>query len=126
MCKSLILGITLALAATAVSAAPAGKGGNVRAFDGKWSIEVITERGDCDRAYRYGIRIENGEARYDGGSEFDVSGRVTGTGAVKGSISRGENRADVIGTLAGEYGTGTWSTSGSTVCGGNWVAERRG
>ena len=128
MRKSLILGVALAFTATAVSAAPAGKankGGDVRVFDGKWSIEVITERGDCDRAYRYGIRIENGEARYDGGTDFDVSGRVTGKGAVKGSISRGDNRADVIGTLSGEFGTGTWTTSGSTACGGRWVAERR-
>ena len=128
MRKSLALGLAFALTASAVSAAPAAKLSKAvdpRAFDGKWSIEVITERGDCDRAYRYGIRIENGEARYDGGSEFDVSGRVTGAGAVRGSISRGDARADVVGNLSGQFGTGTWTTSGSTVCGGRWVAERR-
>ena len=126
MSKSLVLGLVAALAANAASAAPAAKVDRSRAYDGKWSIEVITERGGCDRAYRYGIRIENGEARYDGGADFTVSGQVTGKGAVKGSISRGEDRADVVGALSDGFGNGTWTTSGASPCGGVWNAERRG
>lgn len=129
MSKTLILGLGLALfAATAASAAPGKKAvkADPRAFDGKWSIEVLTERGDCDRAYRYGIRIENGQVRYDGGGEFNVEGRVSGAGAVKGSISRGESRADVVGALSGDFGKGTWATKGSSACGGSWNAEKRG
>ena len=33
-------------------------------FDGTWSVEIITEAGTCDRAYRYPVRIENGRARF--------------------------------------------------------------
>ena len=33
-------------------------------YDGAWSIEVITQDGPCDRAYRYGVRIAKGEASY--------------------------------------------------------------
>lgn len=109
------------------SAMPAGaaKVSKTDAYDGRWSIEVVTERGGCDRAYRYGIRIEKGEARYEGGTDFTVSGQVAKNGGVKGAIIRGEARADVIGTLSGANGTGTWSTNGSSPCSGNWNAERR-
>ncbi len=95
-------------------------------FDGRWSVEVITEKGDCDRAYRYSIVIENGQARYGGQEAFNVSGQVKPSGAVAGSISRGSDRADVNGQLAAEgNGAGTWSTSGSRACAGRWNAERR-
>ncbi len=29
-------------------------------FDGLWSVSIITDAGDCDRAYRYALRIQNG------------------------------------------------------------------
>jgi hypothetical protein len=115
--------------ACAVLAAPAhaARGPrNVAQFDGNWSVEVITERGGCDRAYRYGIVIERGQARYAGGTDFTVSGRVQPSGAVRGSISRGADRADVVGRLADGSGSGTWTTAGARVCGGRWNAERRG
>ena len=94
--------------------------------DGRWSIEVITEKGDCDRAYRYSVLIQNGEARYGGSEPIQVSGKVAPTGAVKGSIVYGENRADVVGTLSDGFGKGRWTWAGSRTCSGNWNAERRG
>jgi hypothetical protein len=97
-----------------------------RQFDGNWSVEVVTERGNCDRAYRYAIIIENGRARYGGQEDFAVSGRVQPNGTVSGSISRGKDRANVSGRLAGRSGSGTWTTSGSRTCGGRWNAEKRG
>src|SRR6185295_7588115 len=30
-------------------------------FDGNWSVLIITQSGDCDRAYRYGVRIQGGQ-----------------------------------------------------------------
>jgi hypothetical protein len=98
----------------------------VRRFDGTWSVEVVTEQGDCDRAYRYAIRIENGRARYGGPEAFAVNGQVRSNGTVTGSIARGSNRANVTGRLQGEFGTGTWRTSGARNCSGRWNAERRG
>ncbi|HEY8382802.1 MAG TPA: hypothetical protein VIL09_11700 [Microvirga sp.] len=98
----------------------------VRRFDGTWSVEVVTEQGACDRAYRYSIVIENGQARYGGPEAFAVSGRVQANGTVAGSISRGQDRANVTGRLGGGTGTGTWTTSGGRNCSGRWNAEKRG
>jgi hypothetical protein len=95
-------------------------------FDGNWSVEVVTQQGACDRAYRYSVIIQNGRARYGGQENFNVSGRVQANGAVSASIARGENRANVTGRLAGNTGTGTWTTSGGRVCSGQWNAEKRG
>ena len=96
-------------------------------FDGTWSVEVITENGACDRAYRYGVIIQNGQARYAGGGDFTVSGRVQPSGAVRATSSRGDTAAQVVGRLGSEgNGNGTWTTSGSTSCKGRWNAERRG
>ena len=106
-------------------AAPTAKAPAASANDGRWSVEVITRNGDCDRAYRYAILIENGQARY-GSTDFEVKGRVQPGGAVQASISRGADRADVIGRLADGQGSGTWTTSGAKACGGVWNAERRG
>jgi hypothetical protein len=94
--------------------------------DGRWSIEVITEKGDCDRAYRYSVLVENGKARYAGSEPIAVSGSVAPSGAVKGSIAYGENRAHVSGKLSEVSGTGQWTWSGSRTCSGRWNAERRG
>lgn len=119
------VGLALTLAAvTPALAAPKPRGGE--RFDGTWSVEVLTERGACERAYRYGIVIEKGQARYAGGTDFTVTGRVQPNGTVRGSISRGSDRADVVGRLGESTGNGTWMTAGARDCGGRWNAERRG
>jgi hypothetical protein len=96
-----------------------------RKFDGTWSVEVVTERGDCDRAYRYSVIVQNGRARYGGPEQFNVNGQVRPNGSVSASISRGQDRANVTGRLAGDMGRGTWSTSGGRACSGYWNAEKR-
>ena len=94
-------------------------------FDGTWSVEVVTQQGNCDRAYRYSVIIQNGQARYGGPEQFNVSGRVQASGAVSANISRGQDRANVTGRLSGNRGAGTWSTSGGRTCSGQWNAEKR-
>lgn len=94
-------------------------------FDGNWSVEVITEKGNCDKAYRYPVAIEDGRVRYAGPGSFDVSGAVKGNGAVTGSISRGSDTARVQGSLDARSGSGVWHTSGDKSCSGRWVGERR-
>ena len=113
----------LVLAGTAATALPAQAASK---YDGQWSVEVVTERGDCDRAYRYGIVIEDGQARYAGGRDFQINGRVQPNGAVRGSIARGSDRAEVVGRLTDRGGRGTWTAAGGRSCGGRWNAERRG
>ena len=95
-------------------------------FDGNWSVEVVTEQGACDRAYRYPVIVQNGQARYGGPESFNVNGRVQSNGSVSASISRGQDRANVSGRLSGTMGRGTWTTSGGRVCSGYWNAEKRG
>ncbi|MDP8920313.1 MAG: hypothetical protein M3O00_15785 [Pseudomonadota bacterium] len=95
-------------------------------FDGNWSVEVVTEQGACDRAYRYPVIVQNGQARYGGPESFNVNGQVRPNGAVSASISRGQDRANVTGQLSGNAGRGTWTTSGGRVCSGYWNAEKRG
>ena len=114
-----IAGTVVASPAPAEAAVP-GK------HDGRWSIEVITQKGDCDRAYRYSVIVEKGEARYAGSEPIAVSGRVASDGSVKGSIAYGDNRANVLGKLAESFGEGQWTWSGSRSCSGTWNAERRG
>ena len=51
-------------------------------FDGAWSVLIVTEKGTCDRAYRYPIKIENGTVDYAGSASFTVTGKVGANGAV--------------------------------------------
>jgi hypothetical protein len=115
---------SLCALATALSCAPAAA--QTRRFDGTWSVEVVTEQGSCDRAYRYSVIVENGRARYGGRENFQVNGRVQPNGAVNASISRGQDRAEVRGRLSDGTGRGNWATRGSRTCSGYWNAERRG
>jgi hypothetical protein len=91
-------------------------------FDGVWSVVIMTEKGTCDRAYRYPVRISNGEVQNDGPSLVNVSGRVGGNGAVKVLVSAGDQSATGTGRLSGKIGGGQWSGG---ECAGHWQAERR-
>jgi hypothetical protein len=118
--------IWLGAAALAASfLAPAAQA-QTNSFDGTWSVEVVTEQGACDRAYRYSVIVQNGRARYGGPEQFDVNGQVRPNGSVSASISRGQDRANVTGQLSGKTGRGTWSTSGGRSCSGYWNADKRG
>ena len=116
----------LGLAIIGMTGVTQGAQAQTRRFNGTWSVEVVTDRGSCDRAYRYSIIVDNGRVRYGGPEAFDVTGQVQPNGAVRGSIARGQDRANVTGRLSGTAGTGTWTTSGSRSCGGTWNAEKRG
>ena len=95
-------------------------------FNGRWSVLIVTERGECDKAYRYPIAIENGQVRYAGEAAFTITGEVARSGAVQGSIAPGQTRANVRGKLAGDAGSGTWTIAGTRDCSGSWSAEKRG
>ena|SRR5215207_3836246 len=95
-------------------------------FDGNWSVEVVTQKGECG-VYRWPIIVQNGRARYGGPEDFTVSGTIQGNGSISGVISRGQDRANVRGKLSGGWGTGTWvAGGGSRNCTGRWTAEKRG
>ena len=52
-------------------------------YDGPWSVLIVTEKGSCDRAYRYGVQIVDGNVRYDGGGPINLSGHVMKNGNVQ-------------------------------------------
>ena len=113
------------LAATAVPAAPAPISAGKQNLDGNWSVLIVTEKGKCDRAYRYPVRISNGSVGYAGEASFNVTGRVGANGAVTVTVSRGSQSASGSGMLSTSDGSGYWRTA-SGECSGTWTAERRG
>ena len=55
----------------------------VPAYDGLWSVSIVTEKGDCDRGYRYPIRIQNGALANAGSvTAVTINGKVQPTGAI--------------------------------------------
>ena len=112
----------LVLAATALPvSAPAAAKSN---FDGTWSVLIVTQKGTCDRAYRYPVKIDNGSVGYAGDAAFTVSGKVGENGAVIVKVARGSQSANGTGKMSATDGSGTW-TAGSGDCSGTWTAERR-
>jgi hypothetical protein len=109
-------------AAPVVGAAPAGT-----FYDGGWSVVIVTQSGSCDREYRYGLQISNGNVVYEGGGPANVQGHVAPNGNVSVSISAGGEQAYGQGRMSRNAGTGTWRGEGSAgTCAGIWQAERRG
>ena len=113
---------TVALSAVALTAfAPQSQA--VNNFDGKWSVVIMTTKGDCDRAYRYPVAISGASLINLGDASFDISGKVQGNGAVTVRVSYGQKSAAGTGRLSATFGTGSWSGG---ECSGTWTAERRG
>src|SRR4029078_12913641 len=77
-----------------------------QSFDGTWSVLIVTEKGTCDRAYRYPVRISNGSVGYAGEASFNVVGRVGGNGAVTVTVSRGSHSATGTGRMSGSDAVG--------------------
>ena len=95
-------------------------------FDGHWSVLIITDRGDCDRAYRYEVQIGQGRMVNAAPGGVDLAGSVSPNGTVRVRVSKGSQFAEGGGRLSARSGRGTWrgrASAGS--CSGRWEAERR-
>ena len=114
-------GLALSLAAILSAAFPAT---SAPSYDGLWSVVIVTEKGTCDRAYRYPVKIDNGAVGYAGGASFDVNGKVAPTGAVVVTVSKAGKSATGTGRMSATDGAGTWTAAGGE-CSGTWSAERR-
>jgi hypothetical protein len=112
------------LAFSTIPASPAPVSAGKPSFDGAWSVLIVTEKGTCDRAYRYPVKIENGAVGYAGSASFTVYGKVDGKGAVTVTVARGSQSATGTGRMSDSDGTGIW-TAASGECSGTWTAERR-
>ncbi len=93
-------------------------------YDGHWSVLIVTQKGTCDRAYRYPVKIDNGAVGYAGTASFNVTGKVGANGTVTVTVSRGEKSATGTGRMSATDGSGIW-TAATGECAGTWTAERR-
>src|ERR1044071_7123122 len=108
------------LSASAIPASAFAKS----SYDGQWSVLIVTQKGSCDRAYRYPVKIDNGSVGYAGDASFTVSGKVGENGAVVVKVARGNQSANGQGRLSSTDGSGQW-VAGSGECSGTWTAARR-
>lgn len=96
------------------------------AYDGLWSVSIETIFGDCDRGYRYPLRIVGGHVvKADQDPAYAVAGAVGRGGAIGVTVSGGGQTATGRGRLWRGQGQGVWRTSNGR-CSGRWTAERRG
>ncbi len=97
-------------------------------YDGSWMVLIITEKGSCDRGYRYSLKVANGHVSYQGDAAgVNLSGTVTPAGVVKVNLKVGDQGAVAAGRLSAGSGVGTWhgASSGGNTCAGRWEAEKR-
>ena len=118
--RAVLAAVAISFAGALGTAVPAV---SAPSYDGLWSVVIITQKGTCDRAYRYPVRISKGALVNASDSAFAISGKVGGNGAVNVTVSYGDKSANGSGRLSGNIGAGSW-TGGS--CAGTWEAERRG
>ncbi len=94
------------------------------AFDGAWTVMIMTQRGTCDSVQRLSIDIRDGAFEYSG-SSLELHGRVSNDGAVQVRVAAGGQNANGTGHLTFHSGSGTWHGAGTSGnCTGRWSAER--
>src|SRR4051794_41984058 len=96
-------GLAVAFAAVLAAAAPAT---SAPSYDGLWSVVIVTEKGTCDRSYRYPIRISNGSLINAGDSAISITGNVRDNGSITVTVSDGSKNATGSGHLSGMAGAG--------------------
>lgn len=117
--KKIILAIVAGCAVQLLAAAAEARS----PYDGEWSLTFMTQSGSCSPTYNYSVNIENGVITSPGVAAF--RGSVTGSGAVRASVSVQDQRASGSGKLTGVRGRGTWTGySSGQRCAGSWAAQR--
>jgi hypothetical protein len=93
------------------------------AYDGSWSLSVVTQSGDCAPTYQFQLQIIDGIVSYQGPA--NVRGRVSSDGAVSVSVTTEGQHASGSGKLSRNSGRGRWTgRSSSERCFGLWTAQR--
>ena len=125
---SLAVAVAALIAAASIipsDAAPRRRAALTNAYDGIWSVSIVTQRGDCDRGYRYPLRITGGHVvKADTDPVYAVAGAVGRGGVIGVTVAGGGKSATGYGRLARNAGRGVWRTSDGR-CSGQWSAERR-
>jgi hypothetical protein len=95
--------------------------------DGSWAIEIVTERGACERLYRYYVVVDGQVVRLrsmSGETSQDASGFVRADGRINATVGQPDDPVKVTGRLAATSGTGVWSAP-ARQCAGRWSAHKR-
>ena len=114
----------------AIAAAIGLWSGSARAeapHDGSWAIQIRTERGGCDRLYRYYVEVEGRAVRLRSmfGDTSEASmGLVRADGRINATLGQPEDPVKVTGQLTATSGTGVWSAP-ARQCTGRWSAHKR-
>jgi hypothetical protein len=97
------------------------------AFDGSWGVVIMTQSGNCDPEYRFGVQISNGNVINETAGPASFQGQVSPDGSVWVSVAGGGQQAAGQGRLSPNVGQGTWRGQGTAgACAGVWQAARRG
>ncbi len=91
-------------------------------FDGKWSVQIITEKGWCD-VYRYNIGVAGGRIIEVGAPGATANGRIDKGGRVSVQLAKGDDVISVTGAVAGASGGGAWTLPNRS-CAVRWRAEK--
>jgi len=109
--------LALSVSATTFSIAQAST-----AYDGRWSLSIVTQRGACE-TYNFPVDINNGNVSFPG--LVRANGRVAKNGLVRVTVAAGDKSASGSGRLSPGSGSGRWSGhSGNARCSGTWTASR--
>ena len=96
------------------------------AFDGLWSVQIVSQSGSCGQgSVSYPVRIAGGSVQNAGSMGGAIAGRVDGRGNVRVSVSGSGQQAYGSGRLTRSSGSGRW-TSPTSGCAGYWRAARQG
>lgn len=90
--------------------------------DGKWSVEIVTEKGWCD-VYRWDIGVAGGRVIAVGAPGAVANGGIDPKGRVSVQLARGSDIMSVTGSVAANAGSGAWSLPNRS-CTGRWRAEK--
>jgi hypothetical protein len=123
---SIAVAVLLMATATPSDAARKHVYSRTRAFDGVWSVSIMTRNGPCAASYRYPAQISNGQVlQAESDFSYQISGVVTGNGQISVTVSSGGQSATGYGRVTRTMGQGWWRTAGGQ-CSGVWTASRRG
>ncbi len=129
--KGIVLAVAIASLLAAIAVTPstaARKNEHARstAFDGLWSVAIVTRDGPCDSSYRYPARIVGGRVvQADNDFSYQMYGAVSSSGTIIVTVSKGGQSATGYGRLSRLRGGGWWRTTGGQ-CSGTWTTFRRG
>jgi hypothetical protein len=92
------------------------------AFDGSWSVQVISRQGRCD-SYKWNVDVSGGRIAHVQDDIVQATGGIDRHGRVSITLTHGSDAMMATGEMRGKAGAGSW-TSESLNCSGEWRAER--